>query len=148
MIHKVLVVNDDSMVLFVTCKVIMNTKFADETVTARDGSEALAYFEKIAVSGNADFKEVPDFIFLDLNMPNMNGWDFLDIFSKKYAERFPGVRVAIMSSSNDRKELDELQKYNIVLDFIENPISKGKLELIKDKFLKVQMACFPENCTA
>ena len=138
MINKALVVNDDDITLFIATKMIQRANFANEIVTAHNGAEALAYFERMTMLQDKFSEKIPEFIFLDLNMPEVSGWDFLEIFSKKYASRFPDVRVAILSSSSDRKEIEELKKYALVLDFIDTPISQEKLQDIKRTLHKIK----------
>ena len=138
MISKALVVNDDDITLFVAAKMIERAQFAQEIVTAHNCAEALAYFERVSVLKDKFSEKTPEFIFLDLNMPEVSGWDFLEIFSKKYASRFPDVRVAILSASSDRKEIEELKKYELVLDFIDTPVSQQKLHDIKNLFHKIK----------
>ena len=143
MIGEALVVNDDDITLFVATKMIQRANFAEEIVTAHNGAEALAYLERKTLLKDKYSEKTPEFIFLDLNMPEVCGWGFLEIFSTKYASRFPDVRVAILSSSSDRKEIEELKKYELLLDFIDTPISQEKLADIKKTFYKIKYGRLP-----
>ncbi|MCW3088892.1 MAG: response regulator [Sediminibacterium sp.] len=135
MIKKAMVVNDDSLLTKIVCRMIEKAAFASETVTANDGEKALAYFEEFVRQGKEHFSGVPEFIFLDLNMAVMNGWDFLEIFSKKYAALFPTIKVAVLSASVDEEELLHLKRYRVVSDIISTPISLDKLRLVKQRLL-------------
>lgn len=139
MIKKALVINDDATLIFITCKLIAKSAFANETVTANDGEKALAYLEGIVSSGEDHFDEVPEFIFLDLNMPVMNGWDFLDVYSRKYAGIFPRTKVAILSSSINPGDIEVMKKYGVVSDFIATPMNLEILKQVKQKFLGGQV---------
>lgn len=142
MIKKTLVVNDDPTSLLVACKMIIKAQFANETVTANNGEDALAYFENAVSMGKEHFGEVPEFIFLDMNMPIMNGWDFLEIFSKKYAGIFPEVKIAVLSSSVDQSDLIGVTKYGVVLASVSSPINLEKLNVVKEMYLNQQCAVF------
>lgn len=134
MISKVLVINDDSISLMIATKLLKKAEFANETLTAENGEMGLSFFENAGM--NAD--EVPEFIFLDLFMPVMNGWDFLEIFQQKYAAQYPEVKIAIMSSYVAPDDFERLQSYDVVLDCVPTPMNFEKLAEIKDRYLRLK----------
>ncbi len=136
MINKALVINDDAITRMVACKMISKAEFANETVIACDGQAGLSYFDGCLKAGNTGMSELPEFIFLDLNMPVMDGWDFLEVFSKQYAVHFPSVKIAIMSSFVNDADKQKLQQYGMVLDCIAAPMNLGALSAIKEKFIR------------
>lgn len=77
---------------------------------------------------NANPEEIPEIIFLDINMPFMNGWDFLDEFSKFPSEKFKHCKVFILTSSFDKKNVDKSIIYIMVQDFITQPLTEEKLK--------------------
>jgi CheY-like chemotaxis protein len=133
MLQKVLVVNDNELLLMIATKVIGLAKFAKETITATDGKKALEIFDDLLENNNT--QAAPEFIFLDLNMPVMNGWEFLEIFSNNYAEKFPNLKLAILSASVEMKDILLLDKYRIVIECISTPLSIEILESLKQKYL-------------
>ena len=89
MLKKVLLVDDDSVTLSLCDMVIKRFTFAEEVDKAQNGQEAIDYFNDIVDDSNNSNTDVPAVIFLDLNMPVMNGWEFLDIYHKKeYHKKF------------------------------------------------------------
>ena len=134
MIKKSLVVNDDATSLLIASKMLKKAGFSSEIVTADNGKNALVYFSEIIGKGEDCFEQAPQFVFLDLYMPVMNGWDFLKIFSEKYAPLFPATSVVIVSSSVNREDLMQLEKYRVVSDFICTPMTLRKLEYIKKRY--------------
>jgi len=132
MLKKTLVVNDNEVSLLIASKMMNKVKFSDEIVTVNNGAKALAYLSEIVSMGESHFDKAPEFIFLDLHMPVMDGWDFLAEFSEKYASLFPETKVVIMSASTDREDIIELEKYKVVSGFICMPITLEKLEDIKN----------------
>jgi CheY-like chemotaxis protein len=140
MINKALVINDDTISLMVACKMISKAEFAKETVTAHDGQEALSYIADCLLKSSNTTAGLPEFIFLDLHMPVMNGWDFLNIFSEKYADLLPNIKVAIISSYVSEEELVRLRQYGLVLDYIPAPMNLGKLTEVKEKFNRFRNA--------
>ncbi len=122
----VLCVDDDPITLLLTKMVIDKTIFAKEIITAKSGDEAMSYFENLIVF---DTQSYPKVIFLDLNMPVMGGWEFLDNFTKKDLPIiFKNTKVFILSSSIDPLDIQKSKTYPVVIDFISKPITKEKLE--------------------
>jgi CheY-like chemotaxis protein len=136
MLQKVLVVNDNELLLMIVTKVISLAKFAYETITATDGEAALKIFDDLINNNNT--ATAPAFIFLDLNMPGMNGWEFLEIFSTNYAKIFPNIKVAILSASVEMKDMLLLVKYPIIIEYISTPLSIELLESIELKYHTLQ----------
>lgn len=136
MLEKVLVVNDNELLLMIAKKMIHMNQFAKEIHTATDGLEALDFFDDLLQNESDPSSKAPEFMFLDLHMPNMNGWEFLKIFTEKYSNHFPNLRVAILSASVEMEEILLLLKYPIVVDFVSTPICEEVLENIKNKYFQ------------
>ena len=129
-----MVVNDNELLLMIAKKVIAISQFAQETVTATDGLQALAYFDNLLEQNGHQAMDAPEFMFLDLHMPSMDGWEFLEIFTQKYQSYFPDLKIAILSASVDMTDMLMLVKYPIVADFINTAIDETVLNNIQTKF--------------
>ena len=71
-------------------------------------------------------------ILLDLNMPVMGGWEFLDHFAKEeYRSAFKDAKVIVLSSTIDPEDIKKAKTYPMVMDFLSKPISKEILEDLK-----------------
>lgn len=133
MLDKILCVDDDPITLMLCKKVIEKVSFAQKIDTAQNGEEALNYFENwIKKNHNSKNEDYPKLIFLDLNMPIMGGWEFLDNFSKITFSVFNKVRVIVLSSTIDPQDISKAKSYPMVIDFLSKPISKEMLEGLKD----------------
>jgi len=140
MLQKVMVVNDNELLLMIAKKVIAISDFAQETITATDGLQALAYFDTLLEQKGHQPMNEPEFMFLDLHMPSMDGWEFLEIFTEKYQTYFPNLKIAILSASVDMTDMLMLVKYPIVVDFINTAIDETVLNNIKNKFFNAVVA--------
>lgn len=136
MIRKVLCIDDDQITLVLCDLVIKKANFAGEVITAKNGKEGLAwfssYFKTKPLAGDP-----PKVIFLDLNMPVMNGWDFLEDYLMKYSDRLPDTKVVILSSTVNPEDFNRANRYNgVVIDFINKPLTTDGLhDLMENEYL-------------
>jgi response regulator RpfG family c-di-GMP phosphodiesterase len=87
--------------------------------TFLDAEEALEILQKTP-------NQKPDAIFLDINMPRMNGWDFLEELQKLNVS----VNVYMLTSSIDPRDQQKAHEYKLVKDFISKPLREERLRLI------------------
>jgi CheY-like chemotaxis protein len=133
MLDTILCVDDDPITLML-CKMVINkASFSNKIITAKNGEEALSYFKSFNSASTDEHFTKPQLIFLDLNMPVMGGWEFLDCFSTSEYSEYNTIKVIILSSTIDPEDLEKAKKYPMVLDFLSKPISKEMLEYVKTK---------------
>lgn len=129
MFEKVLCVDDDPITLMLCKKVIMKANLSKAIDSAMNGEDALGYFAGLLQEKNPNY---PQLIFLDLNMPVMNGWEFLDHFEEEgYLAHFPQTKVIVLSSTIDPEDIDKSKQYPMVIEFLSKPITIEILELLK-----------------
>ena len=135
MLDLILCVDDDPITLMLCKMVIAKSSFATEIITAQNGEEALNYFDDLKLNNlGAEIKKYPSLVFLDLNMPVMDGWEFLDHFSKEeYATAFKNTKIIVLSSTIDPNDIEKSKTYPMVLDFLSKPITKEILEHLKER---------------
>ncbi|WP_306352920.1 response regulator [Flavobacterium sp. '19STA2R22 D10 B1'] len=135
MLDKVFCIDDDTITLMLYKMVIVKATFAKEIISASNGQEALNYYNKlIEAKTEGNTITYPSLIFLDLNMPIMSGWEFLDHFTTHIYPHFIDTKVIILSSTIDPEDIKKSKQYPMVLDFLSKPITKGMLEQLKDSF--------------
>jgi CheY-like chemotaxis protein len=134
MLDLILCVDDDPITLMLCKKVISKTLFSNEIITAQNGEKALQYFDELNRAGaDSELRKVPKLIFLDLNMPVMGGWEFLESFSGTNYSNFNTIKVVILSSTIDPEDLAKANKYPIVIDFLSKPITIAMLGDLTNK---------------
>ncbi|WP_425392037.1 response regulator [Ekhidna sp.] len=115
MIKSVLLVDDDPANNFVHKLMITRLGLADEIVAMESVKEALDYLET----------EHPDVILLDINMPALSGWDFMDRFSSMNIAS--ETKVYMVSSSVNPEDRERAVKNDLIADFIEKPLKAEHL---------------------
>jgi CheY-like chemotaxis protein len=130
MLETILCIDDDPITLMLCKMVISKASFSKEIATAKNGLDALKYFDNLKTAHS--FKNA-QLIFLDLNMPVMDGWEFLENFKTSTYEEYHNTKIIILSSTIDPEDLEKSKKYPMVIDFLSKPISKEMLEYLKDK---------------
>ncbi|MEX6689136.1 response regulator [Danxiaibacter flavus] len=113
------VVDDDKVYQFAVRKTIEATGMADSVLTFSNGAEAISYLETHKSSS-----DLPDIIFLDINMPVMNGWQFLENYARISLGK--NIPVYMVSSSIDEHDINKSRQYQSVADYILKPVHKEK----------------------
>ena len=108
---KTLIVDDDDIVVFIHRLILKDSGISDVPLIFRNGKTAYDY-----ISGHT---EEPCLVFLDLNMPIMDGWQFLDLIEDSSFL----ISVVIVSSSIDPADLQKATTYSKVIRFVEKPLS-------------------------
>lgn len=136
MLKNVMLVDDDEVTLMI-CKLrLKKYLFCHNVMTYENGSDAIQYFEE-QLKLPAEIQVVPELILLDINMPIMNGWEFIEIFDEKYAGVFPLTKIKILSSSVDPKDEEKAKNNTKILGFITKPLTDDNLmELTKTAAFK------------
>ena len=111
-------------------RVIKKSNAAEFVIAKETAIEALEYLQSEKAKGDCH----PDLIFLDINMPGMNGWEFLQSYYKM-DKQFQSLAIVVMlttsSNPDDRKKAESLK---VVSDFQTKPLTKEMLEEIIDKY--------------
>jgi two-component system chemotaxis response regulator CheY len=112
-------VDDDSIFQFTATRLLESAKLTRQILHFENGQEALDYLEK-----NASQPELlPDFLFLDINMPIVDGWMFLEDFEKlksRMSKQFP---IYMVSSSIDPRDMNRAREFAEVKDFVIKPVT-------------------------
>ena len=121
-------VDDDDIFVFLTTKIIEQTNLVDLIKVFGNGLDAINFLKEN--KNNVD--ALPDIILLDLSMPIMNGWQFLEEYNKLNPTIGKKITIYICSSSISPDDITRAKTISEVSDFIIKPITKDKLiDLIK-----------------
>ena len=131
--ERVICIDDDPLCLFLADVVIKQSNVASEVLLADSGHAALSLLKKLYSIGESELvsQEISTLIFLDLNMPVMNGWEFLDVFERDYQHLCGLVKIVILTSSIDTADIIRSRQYKIVSDYIPKPITADAILKLK-----------------
>ncbi len=130
MIKKLLLVEDDPITQMLERIILSNAGFCQETVSLDNGLAAKDWLDQ-ALSNGEGKKNLPELIFLDLNMPMMDGWEFLKLFEEKYAQHFPLTKLIILSSTVNPLDWEKSKQHDLVIGFEKKPLSIEALDRLK-----------------
>ncbi|MFY0672907.1 MAG: response regulator [Bacteroidia bacterium] len=130
-INKVYLVDDDEINNFICTNILRKISFCDDVVAYESGTEAIDALKDAINNGQND---IPDVIFLDINMPIMNGWDFLEEFKGLKSQIEKKVSLFMLSSSIYQADVEKSKQYDDVVDFVTKPLNADVLNDIKNKY--------------
>lgn len=126
------IIDDDKIYVNLVKKIIEIKRLSENLLIYKNGKEALDYF-RLVMENVTDEEKLPDIIFLDLNMPVMDGWEFLSEFIKIKNKLNKKITLYVVSSSIDPRDLERAKSFNMVTDYLIKPIELKKFEQIFDK---------------
>ena len=123
-INTVAIIEDDPIHVFLTKRHIEKFDLIKNIIVYKNGKTA---YDGILDLFNTN-ENLPEIIFLDINMPVWDGWEFLEAFLKIPIKQ--KIQIYILTSSNDEDDLKKAQKYNLGDFYITKPIDGNQLTKI------------------
>ena len=124
--HNICLIDDDEVYKFFMQKMLQIKKLAGEISSFPDGEEAFNFINE----NKKNPENLPDLIFLDINMPIMNGFQFMDEYTKISAEIDKKITIYMITSSIDPIDLAHSKTFPEITDFITKPVTVEVLERI------------------
>lgn len=119
---NIFLVDDDHIYQFTAKKTLEAMGFGEQVSIFMDGEAAINFIQ----SHLADKDALPDIIFLDINMPIMDGWQFVEEFKKLDIGK--DVALYMVSSSVDETDLKRSKEYRVINDYIIKPVGRNRFE--------------------
>lgn len=129
MSYKVLLVDDDKMVLFLHKILVEGSKLPPQPYTFKNGKEVFSFLQEEANQQHQYF------ILLDLNMPEMNGWEFLSNLQGQ-EEINQRVFVCIVTSSINYEDRERAMQFPQVIEYVEKPLNYAICNSLNDKMFE------------
>lgn len=121
---KFILIDDEPIFHKIVQITLKNSELSQQATYSFDGEVVIDYLEE----KKSDTKALPDYIFVDLYMPQFTGWDFLNRFQNIYKSIKKNIKIFIVSSSVDPDDLDRSKSYPFSPTFITKPVMKDIFE--------------------
>jgi CheY-like chemotaxis protein len=118
----VLLVDDDEATNFINRRIITLSGLPAKIEVAINGNEALDFLRQSGQFKNQDSKQ-PGLILLDINMPGMNGWEFLEEYKKLPATQKEKIIIAMLTTSMNPEDEQKSKGYSEVAIFLRKPLT-------------------------
>jgi CheY-like chemotaxis protein len=133
---KLIIIDDDPIHHKMVQYMLNKNELSKETTYTFDGKLVLDYLQE----NKNKITSLPDYIFLDLYMPNGSGWDFLNGFQEIYRTLRKEIKIFVVSSSIFQMDINRSKSYPFVTSYITKPLIRSVFDNIKGRSLKLTTA--------
>lgn len=132
----ILLIDDDEATNFLHKIMINDAGCSEQIQVCKNGKEAIEYLTN-AIEGK--FPQ-PDLIFLDINMPVMNGWEFLEEYQKLNEQQKAKMVLMMLTTSINPDDYEKSKEYPDVAGFRNKPLNTDMLDEIVREYFKGDLA--------
>lgn len=118
--YNILIIDDDQVNNFLFSRMVQTVGISEKAETVTSGRQGLVLLEEKIASG----EPLPKVIFLDINMPLMNGWEFLEKYKEMPSSIRRQINLYMLSSSVYPEDINKAKSYEDVVDYITKPLTK------------------------
>ncbi|WP_181305225.1 two-component system response regulator [Rufibacter sp. XAAS-G3-1] len=130
-LNLILLVDDDETTNFLNKRLLTRMEIAERIEVVTNGEEALRFLNTAIAAGQA----LPDLMFLDIKMPVMDGFEFLDKYHQLPEATQNCILVMMLTSSASFYDLEKLKKYSAVEQHISKPLEEAHVrEILNEHF--------------
>lgn len=119
-----MLVDDDEITIYLNESLLANLQVSSQIASFTDGDEALK-----SIQHRCPFKNCPDLILLDLNMPVFDGFEFLEAFKKLPSDKTGKVQIVVLTSSSNPNDLQRVKELG-VNQILNKPLNLEKIQSI------------------
>lgn len=127
----VLLIDDNDTDNLISKRILELTGFSNNILVKNSSVAAIEWLRAVV---NDQTAVMPDWIFLDINMPMLDGFDFVTAFDQLTAKMQRRARIVILSSSDSRTDIERMMKNPCVTGFITKPLTPSNLRAWQESF--------------
>ena len=125
LVDKTVLIDDSDIDLFIQRRFLEVYNFSNELLLYKSAEEALGWLRSI------NGESAPDIIFLDLNMPEIDGFSFLKNFKDLPEKIKIKSKIVVLTSSNSSKDREQVFAFKNVIQFITKPLKQSDIEELR-----------------
>ena len=129
--HSVMLIDDNEIDNLINQKMIEAADIAEHIYTHTGAKSAIEFLKNVSKLPNISEEVLPDVIFLDIDMPLMDGFQFLDEFEKLSEQTRNKCKIVMLTSSINPQDVNKSKKYSYVKEYINKPLSQESLEKLE-----------------
>lgn len=126
--NNILLVDDSQLDNFINEKMIEANNFAKKIYVCTDGKSALEFISNLIISGGAVNDTYPDIMFVDINMPIMDGFKFIENFKKMDDKKLQNCKIVVLTSSINIEDKLKAEAMGSNMFFVNKPLTNAILE--------------------
>ena len=124
------IIDDDTIYHFILTSIINKNKLAESILSFLDGEKAIQYLTENKMNN----EKIPDVLFLDVNMPIMDGWMFIEEYARIKTDITKKTLVFMLSSSANPIDIERADKISEISNYIIKPINLEEVKIIFDSY--------------
>ena len=128
--RKVIAIEDTKIDQYIIENTMKRCNFSESIVLFSSATDALSHFDTV----NGSDEDLPDLIFLDIQMPRMNGFEFLEEMNKKFNRLKDKISVVLLTSSLDPVDKATSNSFPNIKLYLNKPLNVEKLEKVSEMF--------------
>jgi len=121
-LNNILIIDDDDATCLILKAILLKNDIVKTFNFCHSGAEALEFLKQCEKS-----QEFPEVVFVDLNMPGMDGFEFIPFYEELFYENQPKTKVAVVTSSMRSRDKDRSLAFKSVSNFINKPLTNEKI---------------------
>jgi len=127
-VNKLMIVDDDELSNYITGKIVEHSGLAEKADSFYSAKAALKYLKSNSSMLQGDY---PDLIFLDLNLYDMKGWDFLSEYIKLKDSYRRKITLFLLTNSIAEKDREQAKHFPCIKGYLQKPLTMGMIQEIE-----------------
>jgi len=128
-VRNACIIDDDDIFRFIMKKHIINQDLAENILCFENGKEAIKYI----LDHRLEEDKLPDVMFLEINMPIMDGWDFVSAYNEAKKKIVKDATIFMISSSVDDRDISRAKDSEVITEYVTKPLDKQKIKELMGK---------------